>query len=49
MYPFTWWAMFRKFFMRRAHNGEPDFDAAHEEELLDEEEDDEDDEEAPNP
>ena len=41
--------MFRRFFMRKPHNGEPDFDAAHEEELLDEEEDDENDEEAPNP
>lgn len=44
---FSWWAMFRRFFMRRPHNGEPDFDAQREEEMLDDEEDDEDDEEAP--
>jgi hypothetical protein len=47
MATFSWWAMFRKFFTRRAHNGEPDFDALREEEMLDDEEDDEDDEETP--
>jgi hypothetical protein len=47
MWPFSWLAMFRKFFTKRSHNGEPDFDAQREEELLDDEEDDEDDEEAP--